>query len=384
MKVIVLYLGDLLHCPPAMSLVNSLNESGIETVFIGYPDGADAFSSFVRSNAGVRFLFVGQSNTGGGAVAKTLRFFKYRRKVKKLLCSEYDKDSVVWILSNGSLKYLGNYATKMRYVLHLLELTEQLYLVESKHLFPFPKKYYLRAKAVVECEYNRAHITKAWWDLPALPYVLQNKPYNRVAITKESPLDFSPEIAELFATKLKDKKIVLYQGNISAERPLDPFIDAISELPEEYVFVAMTNGEVPYRGNCDRFFRLPFVAPPDHLKITARAYIGILSYVPVKNSYSILNTLYCAPNKIWEYSQFGVPMLSNDLPALRSHFLEYGDGVALRTTDRESVKRSILEIGENHEQYSENAKRFFESYDYGEAVKTILNGCYESRKGDAK
>ncbi len=384
MKVIVLYLGDLLHCPPAMSLVNSLNESGTETVFIGYPDGADAFSAFLSENAGVRFLFVGKSNTGGGPIGKILRFFRYRRKVRKLLHREYDGDSVVWILSNGSLKYLGNYVTGMRYVLHLLELTEHLYLVESRHLFPLPKKYYRRAAAVVECEYNRAHITKAWWNLPALPFVLQNKPYNRVAVTKESPLDFSGEIAELFETKLKDKKIILYQGNISAERPLDPFIDAVSDLPEEYVFVAMTNGEVPYRGNCDRFFRLPFVAPPDHLKITAWAYIGILSYVPVKNSYSILNTLYCAPNKIWEYSQFGVPMLSNDLPALRSHFLEYGDGVALETTDRESVRRAILEIGENYGQYSANAKRFFESYDYKETVRTILNGCFESRKGNAK
>lgn len=375
MKVIVLFLGDLLHCPPAMSLINTLNETGDETVLVCFPDDSAQFRSFLAANESVRFVPV-KPNSTGSLLRKAFRYFGCRRQVKGILKRECKENSLLWVLSNGSLKYLGNYVTKMRYVLHLLELTEQLYLIESKHLFPFPKKYYLRAKAVVECEYNRAHITKAWWSLPELPFVLQNKPYNRVPVSKDTPLDFSPEIAKLFETELKDKKIILYQGNASAERPLDPFIDAVSELPEEYVFVAMTNGVVPYRGKCDRFYQIPFVAPPDHLKITARAYIGILSYVPVKNGYSILNALYCAPNKIWEYSQFGVPMLSNDLPALRSHFLEFGDGVALASLDRESVKRAILQIDEKHGEYADNALRFFDTYDFKAEVKRITEHCF--------
>lgn len=34
-------------------------------------------------------------------------------------------------------------------------------------------------------------------------------------------------------------------------------------------------------------------------------------YLPIS-----LNNIYCAPNKIWEYSRFGLAMVGNDIPGL--------------------------------------------------------------------
>ncbi|HYH82252.1 MAG TPA: hypothetical protein VEX86_20755, partial [Longimicrobium sp.] len=38
--------------------------------------------------------------------------------------------------------------------------------------------------------------------------------------------------------------------------------------------------------------------------------------------------LYCAPNKLYEYPQAGLPMLGSDNPVLRAAFERYGVGVA--------------------------------------------------------
>lgn len=374
MKLIVAYLGDVLNCPPAMSLINSLNDLEQECVFICYEEKKAQFKEFINRNKNVKFAYIGKSNTKNSFIKKTYLFFKYKRMLKRIIKKEYSSNSVIWVLSNGTLKYFNKYIVKLNYVLHLLELTEKLYLVESKHLLPLSNKYSDNALFIVECEYNRAHITKAWWNLKKMPLVLQNKPYNDIICERNQEITIS-EINNLFRDKLIGKKIILYQGNISKERPLDAFIDAVSELGDDYAFVAMTNGKVDYSGNSKNFYQITFVAPPKHLEITSRAYIGILSYTPVKNSYSILNTLYCAPNKIWEYSMFSVPMIGNDLPALRSHFVEYKDGVCVASFSKEIIKDAILKIDSNYNAYSSAAKSFFDSYDYKLEVKKILDEC---------
>lgn len=379
MKIILVYLGDVLNCPPAMSLVNSFNKLDKEISFICYPSNDKQFVEFEKSNTNVKFIKLGESNTKSNVVKKIILFLKYRILLKRLIDQEYDNDSIIWVLSNGTLKYFGKYLYKYNYLLHLLELTEKLYLIESKHMLPLSIEYARKALAIVECEYNRAHITKAWWNLSELPFVLQNKPFNHKTFNKDEGISSSRSISNLFETELKDKKIVLYQGNVSKERPISTFIDAVSELGDDYAFVAMTNGDVDYKGKSTNFYQIPFVAPPKHLEITSRAFIGILSYTPIKNSYSILNTLYCAPNKIWEYSMFSIPMIGNDLPALKNHFLEFGDGVCLSSISIEEIKRAILTIDKNYTDYSKNSKLFFDSYNYENEVKAILDSC-EARK----
>ena len=380
MKVIVVYLGDVLNCPPAMSLINCLNETNNKTVFICYRSQLEQFSDFADKNKNAKFVYIGNSNTKSNPIKKVFKFINYKRLLRRIIQKEYDSDSMIWVLSNGTLKYFGRYLLKLRYVLHLLELTERLYLIESKHLIPLSIKYAKNAIALIECEYNRAHITKAWWGLKKVPFVLENKPFNHSEYRRDEPITSSRNISCLFDDVLKNRKIILYQGNISNERPLGPFIEAVSELGDDYAFVAMTNGDVGYSGSSRNFYQLPFVAPPKHLEITSRAYIGIITYTPVKNSYSILNTLYCAPNKIWEYSAFSVPMLGNDLPALNNHFLKYRDGECISSFNKEEIKSTIMKIDNNHGRYSQCSKQFYESYDYKKEVERIISFCKTQNK----
>mgnify|MGYP000102112636 CR=1 FL=1 len=113
-------------------------------------------------------------------------------------------------------------------------------------MFPLSRKYARKATVVVECEYNRAHITKAWWELETLPEVLPNKPYIVNSILKNSSITRNDNVVDVIKA-VKGKKVILYQGNISAERPLEPFIEAVEELGDPYVFVAMVNGDDPFQ-----------------------------------------------------------------------------------------------------------------------------------------
>lgn len=371
MKVILVYLGDLLHCPPAMSLGKVIDDLGYECEFITYVDQSDEFTEYFLGLTRTKFVSVGVSNTGGNPVKKFCRFWSVRRKLWEIVDSLYDEESVIWIISNGTLKYFGKKLLNKKYILHLLELTEELYFIESKHLLPLSRRYIENATDIIECEYNRAHITKAWWGLKELPAILQNKPYISNSIEKHNKITSNISIGKII-DEISERKIILYQGNISKERPLDNFIEAVSELGEDFAFVAMVNGQNPYKGKSKNYYYIPFVKPPYHLEITSHAYIGILSYTPIKNSYSILNTVYCAPNKIWEYSQFAVPMISNDLPALKYHFEKYKDGIAIENWNKQSIKDAINKIDKSYDNYAYNAKKMFDTYDIKNEVNKIL------------
>lgn len=64
---------------------------------------------------------------------------------------------------------------------------------------------------------------------------------------------------------------------------------------------------------------LPYITAPYHLEVTSHAFIGILIYAPVYGTFtSPLNSIYCAPNKLYEFSHFGIPMIGNNIPGLNT------------------------------------------------------------------
>lgn len=374
MKVFLIYVGDILHCPPAMNVIQTLSDLKIPVVVCTNRFDMKRTSNTFTLRKNITFKFLGKEYDPNISLSrKVFEVPTYRKKIWDIVDNDYSKEDILWIIDGGNIKYLGKKILKYRYVLHLLELTEDIYYVESKHLLPISREYAQRAACVVECEYNRAHITKTWWNLKELPIVLPNKPYAKTNISKKSKITNNESIQTIM-DNVKEKKVILYQGNISKERPLRPFLDAVEELGDPYVFMAMVNGDDPfpeYKGN--NYYHIPFVAPPFHLEITSNAYIGVLTYTPIKNDYSILNTLYCAPNKIWEYSMFDVPMISNDLPALKYQFAIDKNGECFNIFDKEDIKKAILKIDDNYEKYSNAAREFFYSIDVSEIIQAIVN-----------
>ena len=376
MKIIVIRVGNVLH-PMTLSIINILQGMGIEVVLCTTKSGIDLNRKF-DNRVTVEELdidYLKRTNV----IKKFIRMFIVRKKLWKVIDTHYDEDTILWISHNISIKHLGRKILRKRYILHLNELNEGIiYYPRLPFLRMNSKAIGNGALKVVVPEYNRAHITKAWWNLGRLPVVMENKPYLEKGISRKSPVLHSEE-AYTILERLAGRKIILYQGAIQAERPLHGFIKAVERLGNEYAFVIMGSGdnkciEMGYK-NC---YYIPYVEPPYHLEITSHAHIGIMSYVPIRNQNSLLNALYCAPTKVFEYGMFGIPMLSNDVPALKYLFDTRHCGICVGSFDDAEIYNAIKTIEDNYDEYATNAKKYSDSVNTEETLRKIVGDVARS------
>lgn len=359
MKIIVVHVGDVIHCPPAISAMNAMIENGVSVSLCSTKSKSNLEE--VLPNVDLHIIN-DDYNKNLNIISKFFRMKKFRNDLWKEIDSIYGKGTIIWVVSDTGIKNLGNKLLNYDYVLHLMELSEKIYYYKKlKFLKLDEKKIGNKAKLIVVPEYNRSHIIKAWWQLKEQPFILENKPF-----TSSESKDFTSitksDIAKDIFEKLNGKKVILYQGIMHKERQLDKYIKAVSELGSRYAFVVMSDGENPYKEiKSENFYYIPFIEPPYHLEITNKAYIGVLSYFPVPSKYSILNALYCAPNKTFEYAKFGKPMIGNDIPALNFLFNEYPCGKTFEEYSVESIKNTILEIESKYNEMSSNSYEYYRS-----------------------
>ena len=373
MKVIVIYTGSFINCPPAISVVNVLIDLGYSVSIIsGNPEDKEYFrETDVEIVVPKEKLYAFPKN-----ILRWLTRFIYTKKFLKNsidIISKNEENYLLWLISEKPLKYLGKHLNNYKYVLQFLELGQYFYY--SSYLpFQFKiDKYLALASAITQCEDNRASIFQAWWGLKEKPYVLPNKMYPQNILERNTYIH--DDIARSIIEKLKGKKIILYQGILNKDRPIENYIHAIDKMGENYAFVVMSNYPNIYSNiNSCNYFYIPFVKPPYHLEITSHAYIGILTYVPYKNEYSPLNYIYCAPNKIWEYSQLSVPMIGNDIPGLKNPFEINKCGVCSKSLEIDDIIASIQIIEDNYTEYSQNAKSLYDSLDIKSIINEILEG----------
>ena len=368
MRVIVVRVGDVKLYPPTISLMNIICDLGYECIFIST---GNSFGVEKAVGNSVKTDYINYNyDENKSVMAKAFDRSKIERMLWEKIKNYYDSDSLLWIMSDVTIKHLGYKLLNYRYVLHMDELNDGIYYTAKFKQFKMDaNKLGNSARAVVVPEYNRAHITRAWWGLDRLPYVLPNKPYLN---DNEKITNKISEQAQSILDQLKGKKIVLYQGGLGKERPIYKFVEAVEEL-EDYVFVIMSKNYSEYsdKGYKNCYF-INYMTPPMHLNVTARAYIGIVTYVSTPGQNSVLNALYCAPNKIFEYARYRIPIIGNDIPGLRSVINEYGNGVIVKEVNKEEVKKAIKRIEADYDKYSKGASMMYAKTDNKRTVAEII------------
>lgn len=373
MKIIIVLVSDILHFPPIISLVNVLNNLKINTVLITTETdyNANGLDYVKHEKIDVSYEKI------TSPIKKLLLIPFLSKKLWSVINKYYDNKAIIWSVSNLSLKFLGNKILNYKYILHLLELSENLRYHDKIPFFKLDEhKLGENALAVVVPEYNRAHITQAWWNLSKTPLIFSNKPYNKESIKRHSQI--SDSNAEEIISSIGNRKIILYQGIISPERPLDRLIKAVGMLGNDYAFVVMSGGKDIYANlGVENYYFIPFVKPPYHLEITSRAYIGVLSYFPTESTgYSKLNSLYCAPNKIYEFGQFGIPMIGNNIPGLKFLFDTKKCGVCFNSFDEQDILTAIKNIDKNYDVYSSGSKILYSETKSEDEIKIVLERIY--------
>ena len=282
------------------------------------------------------------------------------------------KNDLLWTTTDLTVREIGKDLLKYKHVMQLMELIEDIPLFPYQNLFKSNLKKYARvAYAVVVPEYNRAHILQTWWGLEKTPYILPNKQsYHTEINSNDTDLDETIKL-------LSGKKVILYQGVFKRERPLEIFAQLSEHLSEDYLvcFMGQSNEYIlDIKKRYPRLVLIPFVNPPSHLKITQIAYIGLLPYLPSSEKgqhYSVLNSLYSAPNKLYEYAKFGIPMLGTKVPGVEVPLMMNNIGVASNLSIN-SLIDSIDILEKNYTSYSANAKKFYKKLDLQSIVKEII------------
>lgn len=368
-NIILIQVDSILVYPPTISLVHELVNAGcnvtVLTTVVNKQLKGVLPSSVLLEKIGKNYLY----NTP--VITKLRNLFTIRKNIWNYINQRYDDDTLLWVMSNITVKHMGMKLINYRYNLHLFELVERITYIGSHTLGLDLAKLAHAAHKVIVCEYNRAQITRAWMQLPELPLVISNKPMDGF-IGRNLKITHS-DLANKILADLVGKKIILYQGVVDCERPIEPIARAVEEMDDSFVFMVMTGSMCENLKKYKKTIVMPYIPAPYHLEVTSHAFVGILIYVPVYGTFtSPLNSIYCAPNKIYEFSQFGIPMIGNDIPGLRYTIDYYKMGICVPQFDAEKLKLAISDIDTHYEKYSLNAVSFNKADNKSEVVHLAL------------
>lgn len=267
---------------------------------------------------------------------------------------------LLWVIHEETAFEFRNILQGKKYILSLYELNDH-----RRDFLEKIKPVIQNAQEVVVPEYNRACILRVWMGLKTTPTIVPNKPLSHPR---------TRNITNSYSTQLDGKKVVLYQGYINRSRNLDKVCEAVKDMPG-YCIVLMGKGDTSYinelKQKYPQIIHISFIAPPEHLYVTSWAHIAIVKY-----DFVVLNAIFCAPNKTWEYTGFGIPVLCHDIPGLRYTIGQYKAGVCADMDDTEAIKAAITEMDSNYEEYSQNAIAFYVSFDVKKSLLDITsNHC---------
>lgn len=186
---------------------------------------------------------------------------------------------------------------------------------------------------VVAANEERAKLMKDHYGLTAVPMSIRNvsKP-TLGSVDSNQILKVYPKLQ-----RAKDDLFIVYMGDINLDRGLFPVVQSLEHLPQNISLVVIGDG--PDLENLNEYCRkkdpegqrLRILGPiPQYWVQDALSLcdVGILVY-----SLKGLNNIYCSPNKIFEYTQAGLPVVSTAQPPLVNMIRKYGLGIIVGGID---------------------------------------------------
>ena len=366
--------------PPTITLINTLVELGYDIAYITiYPD--DYYKNFDTEH--VTNLYIFSKNI------EILKYFKNRifrsmvfrienfikkffaHFIGKKLNDVLKKDDILWVVNELTVIYAGGRFLrkyKDNFIFTMYELHSSKFSTRNI------KKAAQYSSINVVPEYNRSHMQKLFFHLDKLPMVLPNKPEGH-PIKKNMDVN-NIEVEEIIKKiKKNEKKIVLYMGIIGIERPLETFIEAINELSDSFEFVVMGK-RTEYLNYLlskypNKFTYIGYFTPPMHLMIASHADVGLLTYVGENSDFG-LNAIYCAPNKIFEYTGFGMPIITNNIPGLYYTIEKNKCGVCVDMNNKREILEGLRKINNDYQRLSNNAVEFYNEVNVKDIINNII------------
>lgn len=259
---------------------------------------------------------------------KIIQIIKYMEFLYKFI-KEYKKSDILHCNDLDTLpigiliKIFFNKKVKIVYDAHEFEINQKphqsklsiklLYFLE-KFLIKYADACFTVSESIAD-EYYKMYAVK--------PTILYN-----------SPKFIKPKKTDIFREKFSIKQsstIMLYQGGLSRGRGLELLLDAFKIRKDNIVVIVfMGYGELEgyindLTAKSGNIFYHEAVSPNELLDYTSAADIATVSYV----NNNCLNYYYCMPNKFFEYTMAGLPVLVSNLKDLSENVKKYNLGVVV-------------------------------------------------------
>lgn len=379
MKIIIPTFERIEWMPPTISMIESLAEMGHDIIYITvYPDSFFEKNKYREHIHNIslcsRDLTVQYRIPYKKFVSGVL--FRFDILIKKLVALRLNKvisslmeeDSLLWVVNEMTVLLGGSrFLKKKDYAFTIYELHEKTF--KNRHIENAAK----HAKVTIVPEYCRAHIMQSRYGLKKEPVVLPNKTEIKPAETLSQKADEA--IALLESLRQEGRIPVLYMGGINKERPLEPILEAIKDDPK-FRLVLMGRESVYLQELTSRYYGffdyIGAFVPPEHIQVAAHAGIGLLMYVSLNQTQG-LNAIFCAPNKIYEYTGQGLPVIGNDIPGLKFPIELSGVGKVADFTRKDSIKAALEAIHADYGGYSKRAKEFHKQTDVNQIIQNVLD-----------
>lgn len=195
------------------------------------------------------------------------------------------------------------------------------------------------ADLVISTGIERARVMQEHYGLKEMPLVVRN-----IAEDMSDRRCATPHLE-----RRNQEAVFVYEGHVALERGIQRYIQALAFLPATYSLVIIGGGPhlselraIAQAANVANRVRFTGRVPrEDVLPMLQQCDVGLISY-----SWEGLNNLYCAPNKIFEYAQAGIPVVATAQPTLEAMIgpAEIGRTVSERAQaeDVAAVMREVL------------------------------------------
>jgi glycosyltransferase involved in cell wall biosynthesis len=192
---------------------------------------------------------------------------------------------------------------------------------------------------------ERAQLMYEHYRLPTVPSYMRNIPKRAIttSVDEQSVMEKYPFLEKAEGASLT----VLYQGDVSLKRGVGRFLDAMEFMPDSATFIIAGDG--PDRSVIERRYsrliergRLRMLGRVSQRllpAVTRFADVGVVTY-PLHG----LNNLYCAPNKIFEYLNANVPVVTTSQLPLKNIINTYKVGLIVE--DSETPREIATKIQE--------------------------------------
>jgi glycosyltransferase involved in cell wall biosynthesis len=191
---------------------------------------------------------------------------------------------------------------------------------------------------LIDVEQNRLTLRKKWMGCQGKSFLIKNTPMfseNRKYPRKKNK----------FGAQLH----VLYTGQIGYVNCIEQLVQSVSmcEIPIRLILIGACSASFMEKleKEYDHLFKIGkihfvgFVDRKELIKYYEESDVGIVFYTN-KNG---CNELYCAPNKLYEYISYGLPVICSDNPSLR--FVEReGIGIVINIYDIKQITQQFIKM----------------------------------------